>query len=500
MRRYNHIIPMEYEVNEPAMKAVPTYGGLPFFGEASGAIASFVTDIPYRLKKLTVDIDAVQDLHGYDAPWVGGAGKNLLDPSRYVQRSGYTNLSVSSSGNVITVTGYSAGGRFIAFNVPIEVGQDYTIKYTSRDGIQNSKYAEYDAEPTEWVNAGSDLNVNSAVTFTATKQWLQIWAELTNATSSTITNLQVEKGSSATDWTPFENICPISGWTGCEVYVTGKNLMNVDAISAIHSTAQNIRNGVVFEEVGTYTVSANHEVATGRIIYTRKYDKATDTYGSVTAIVGGSMFTYAIYTISDGDRLIVFDASETPISATKELFETAKVQVEFGSTATAYEPYNGHVYEITWQTEAGTVYGGTLDVTTGVLTIDRAIIGGSSWTQYNASNGYKAYRINDCVRGKYNADTPNEPMSNAISEFGSFSSSAMDKNIIQPPRSSSSVAYMALLESVDPSIVFLTYLIDTPQVVQLTAEEVKALCGQNNIFADCGDVDVEYFLVEQPSA
>ena len=32
-----------------------------------------------------------------------------------------------------------------------------------------------------------------------------------------------------------------------------------------------------------------------------------------------------------------------------------------------------------------------------------------------------------------------------------------------------------------------------PVVIQLTPTEVKTLLGENNIFADCGDVEVEYF-------
>lgn len=136
-----------------------------------------------------------------------------------------------------------------------------------------------------------------------------------------------------------------------------------------------------------------------------------------------------------------------------------------------------------------TVYGGTLDVTTGVLTVDRVMVGGSSWVQYNASNGYKAYRISDCPAGKYNLDTQNNPISNAISEFGSFTSSAMNKNIIQTPHPNSNIAYMALLESVDPSTVFLTYLIATPQVVQLTPTQVTTLLGQNNVWCDTGAIE-----------
>ena len=39
------------------------------------------------------------------------------------------------------------------------------------------------------------------------------------------------------------------------------------------------------------------------------------------------------------------------------------------STATDYEPYNGTTYPISWASEAGTVYGGTLDVVSGTLTV-----------------------------------------------------------------------------------------------------------------------------------
>ena len=38
----------------------------------------------------------------------------------------------------------------------------------------------------------------------------------------------------------------------------------------------------------------------------------------------------------------------------------------------------------------------------------------------------------------------------------------------------------------------ITYPLNTPQTYQLTPTEVTALLGQNNVWADCGDVTVEY--------
>lgn len=46
---------------------------------------------------------------------------------------------------------------------------------------------------------------------------------------------------------------------------------------------------------------------------------------------------------------------------------TFKPQIEVG-TATDYEPYKSEEISISWESEAGTVYGGTLNVTTGELT------------------------------------------------------------------------------------------------------------------------------------
>ncbi len=47
------------------------------------------------------------------------------------------------------------------------------------------------------------------------------------------------------------------------------------------------------------------------------------------------------------------------------------IQIELGSTATEYEPYEGD----TFNTELGrTVYGGTLDLTTGELTVNTGLI------------------------------------------------------------------------------------------------------------------------------
>ena len=45
---------------------------------ASGSIASFTDGSALPVESLSVSIEPVQDLHGYDAPWPAGGGKNLI--------------------------------------------------------------------------------------------------------------------------------------------------------------------------------------------------------------------------------------------------------------------------------------------------------------------------------------------------------------------------------------------------------------------------------------
>jgi hypothetical protein len=117
----------------------------------------------------------------------------------------------------------------------------------------------------------------------------------------------------------------------------------------------------------------------------------------------------------------------------------------------------------------------------------------SAWTQYNASNGYKAYQIQNLPYGNGQAGNEANPKSNMINEFGGFSSSNMDRNIIQTPRNNSGTAYLALKDELNASDVQLTYELLEPIVITgLTPAILRTLLGYNAIWADCGAVDVSY--------
>jgi hypothetical protein len=169
--------------------------------------------------------------------------------------------------------------------------------------------------------------------------------------------------------------------------------------------------------------------------------------------------------------------------------------VTVGSSATDYEPYSGQTYPITFPSEAGTVYGGTLDVTTGVLTVDKKyeVYDGSDdevWYTYGV-NGFRLLKtdINEQSDGICNI----APTVTSASSYGTLFSAA---NRYIYFFNSVSLWGVTTIEELRTWLathnIEVCYRCTAPQTYQLTPTEVKTLLKQNNIFADTGDVSVTY--------
>ena len=86
---------------------------------------------------------------------------------------------------------------------------------------------------------------------------------------------------------------------------------------------------------------------------------------------------------------------------------------------------------------------------------------------------------------------------NKVSNYGSFNSSNMNKNIIQKcgiTPGGVGTTYIALDENEDISTVQVVYQINTPQLVTtLTPTQLKTLRGTNNIWSNAGDITLSYW-------
>ena len=292
----------------------------------------------------------------------------------------------------------------------------------------------------------------------------------------------VPKQSGTGDPSP-SNVRAISGWTAAKIYATGNNLFDSSTVvqgslsSPTAATRCSNRGSEIPIAAGTKITcssqgSVQFELAisqNGTVVYTSGWKSGSFTY---TVAVDGAILLSFRY--ADSSNIVPANVVDSQIA------------VNLGATALEYEPY-GNTYNISFGSSAGTVYGGTLNVTTGMLTVDRCFITGSGWSQYNQNNGYKAYRR---VVPKSGASSIPEtmPVSNMISEFGTFSSSSMSKNILQPPVGANEWAYMALDETVDVSQLELSYIIAQPVSYQLDPVTIASLIGNNNIWSDTGSV------------
>ena len=67
----------------------------------------------------------------------------------------------------------------------------------------------------------TDAQANYIVAFVRNEQYDSM------SEQDMLDSVQIELGSSATSYAPYSNICPISGFTGVNVPVKGKNLFNL---------------------------------------------------------------------------------------------------------------------------------------------------------------------------------------------------------------------------------------------------------------------------------
>lgn len=165
-------------------------------------------------------------------------------------------------------------------------------------------------------------------------------------------------------------------------------------------------------------------------------------------------------------------------------------------TSTTFESYNGQIYTIDLN---GTRYGGTLDVTSGVLTVDRAIVSITSVQGKANTSVNKEYYFTgvqsaiDATKSIISDKYPYNANPNVIYNTDIKAVGVADNGIILLGLGADGPTDMASANTfLSNNPITVCYFLKTSQTVQLTANEVKTLLGQNNIWADTGDTNVIY--------
>lgn len=322
---------------------------------------------------------------------------------------------------------------------------------------------------------------------------------------SDITAVQEGKGDPSPD-----NVRPIVGYSSANLVRCGKNLFDVDVIESYTSTVDSYltNNGdgsITVTSVETnsavglrkslnqlchmikpniYILTAN-STGTEKQFYSATWDENTDentdesakwTFGSQKTLLS-SMMDSAVWAYASG------------INTTATI---SNIQIELGTTATNYEPYRGQTYTADF---GETVYGGTLDWSTGVLTV--------TWVKADLSQPYyyptggNGVRFGSALDDNYYINTTALALCShglIVKDFythgfiiGSKNNSVYAIGLLDVLGLSTIEEYKTWAES---NTIELYYKTNHPYTIQLTPTQILAIAGLNTIYCDTGDITV----------
>ena len=318
-----------------------------------------------------------------------------------------------------------------------------------------------------------------------------------------------------------DNVRPINGFTEVKVSRTGKNLLSVigeswNASGQIATASTCIRSYLVpvQENDVIYASKASAFTGTGSNCMVRRFDTSGAFLSSTTLLAYNA--TSNSITIGSGIGYIgisFFVDSDTTIN--DSFMNTYKPMVSLNQSA-VYEPIQSDAYTIDLD---GTRYGGTLDVTSGVLTVKYGIANFGTGNYVISGEPNSAYAntyvySNNSLGGLIEPNTPDDVTKAICSALPSISrtqagagysmtgvfqyhSGTTNQFRIAFPREnqySTSANVMTWLNTLNSNGTpfQVVYPLATPLTVNLTAQEIDMLQGANNVWADTGDVEVEY--------
>lgn len=465
----------------------------------SGSIINTTDAVPAPAKSFKVTLDPIQDLNGYDKPWSGGAGKNKVD---------YPNISAPATANTwLNDLTMPSGNYVLSFD--LSNVQRTNTSVTSVVRLVYSDDSDYYFDTSEIKRVSDDQTMQNGTYPLSGRYYVKVANKSIKAigflwrsdsymtlTSGSVANIMLESGTTPSSYEPYSNICPISGRTEAVTQRTGKNLFPQAEVNLGKPNARTA-NVYLTLKAGTYMVSYTRGGTYTGTSFGIQAFKDAKRVGSVNA-------TGVLEVSEEADHLYFY----LPASAynNNETVSFSDIQLELGSTATDYEAFDGNTYT----TSLGrTVYGGTLDVVSGELVVDRAIVtlnGTESWV-WEQNNNQAYITKNDMARladyrGSLICDSF-ETIRDAYISARDFpigvtgyadASSYPNQNWLYLRNSgwASKADFVSWLTS---NPVTVCYELAEPQTYQLTPQEVSLLLGQNNVWSD-GNAELIY-LVER---
>lgn len=501
---------------------------------ASGNRAYFADGAKFPVKSLVTAIEHEQNFNGYDHPWAGGSGKNLLPNNASSQTLRGITFTVNSDGS-ITASGTATGDAVVELgDLTHKAGVEYIVTGCPSGGGSN-KWRLYPTSTTmstntAWYDEGSGKTLPVVLEDTVMTWKIVVYSG--NTVDFTFYPMVRLSNTDAT-YEPYENVCPIEGKTAVTIKREGKNLLKYPYAQTTRTT-----NGITFTDNGDGSITASGTATNNAYFYcfnrngTKLYLKPGQYKLSDLSVFGDAFTGVGInYTSSAGQETgVVFtsDATEASFEVTDYMSQNGigvyirvkknavlnnvlfRPMIRHVNANAEYEQYRADTYTVSL---GQTVYGGMLNVTTGELTIDTVseTVDGSysgsygtvSTTAANPNGTLFIYRINQAysaiVRDKaitskhVNASATKNAQTITKGEFVALpgsSGTVTNFCFVCPDESLTTIAQIRAYLAQHPFQ--LVHKLVTPITIQLTPTEVTALLGSNTITSDSGGVIVEY--------
>lgn len=503
-----HVQPFKYELDEPVIDESGTV-------DVSGDIITFEAQAGSHIR-VTVPVDPKQDLHGYNKPWIGGANKSLLPYDALETYAGLTLTMLSDGGLRVHGTNNqtTSGVVDLGAGVSLPAGT-YRLSGNGGTGYHNRVQIRVRKTGLNYVSGDG--------TFTLTEETVVKIAMYVGVPSTT-EEAQVDYtfypmvtvSTASTDFVPYANICPITGYTGLTVARTGENLLNV-ASGLVNSTLIDASTGTVRSNINnTYycNININESTLINAVINAQPIYltfSVDDAHGKNLGIVaygtrtGGQSYKEVNSVAGDTSVTILLDDFEsisyiqprfnratTPFTDTTTVFSGLRLTI--GNTEKPFSTYTIQDYTVSF---GGTYYDGIYDGDNGHLVIIKGVAtfnGSESWGVETVASGLLNFYLNLSNAGKMtdrrSGQLGTELMMNqfkgeATGEMGTAYVSSGGFLNVKAPFSTVS-EWQTFLSN---NNLMILYPRDTFNVIDLPVQNITAVQGTNNVFTDIGSIN-----------
>lgn len=433
---------------------------------------------------------------GSGDPYPAGGGKNLA------------NLTFSSSELVIVRNG---DGTITATN---NTDSDISGPKCELTGVLPAGtyiISKNDTPNDVYLQMSSSDYSNNITTYTFDYDgvsYLRILCSNVKGGSSVTYKIQLERGSTATEYAPSSNIRPFIGYDKLGLNHAGKNLLKYrEDISANSAVKKLLEDGKVvikaalpsswyrFGEFNiikgkTYAISGVLEYGRIGLSITSVGLPADGTIPNISLARGAASdilhagLSENVFVANESVTVYLWYCSDVGNTGSNPTF-TMALQVELGSVVAAYEPYKGELHTL----QIGqTVYGGTVDWNAGKMTVEWECKRMADWTWRVSTSTQGRFMYDQSgiipdvaplcsiMRGKTGLDTERNTVYNNYAQ------------IVVQTDFSTREEYVAWLDENDAHI---AYKLAEPVEIQFEPHHINALNGTNILYGD-GVLDVKW--------